>query len=78
MAFRDKNKGRDVVVMLEVKSELYVSDEVSASKLFDIDIKESDDGDKDLSCSTQRFCEDGGQQEPRVHPLPPPLPLHLL
>ena len=33
--------------MLEVKSELYVSDEVSASKLFDIDIKESDDGDKD-------------------------------
>lgn len=31
--------------MLEVKSELYVSDEVSASKLFDIDIKESDDGD---------------------------------
>lgn len=33
--------------MLEVKSELYVSDEVSASKLFDIDIKESDDGDSD-------------------------------
>lgn len=30
------------------------------------------------SCSTLRFCEDGGQQEPQVHPLPPPLPLPLL
>lgn len=25
-------------------------------------------GRSSLSCSTQRFCEDGGQQEPRVHP----------
>lgn len=37
--------------MLEVKSEqkieLHASDEVSAGKLLDIHIKESDDGDKD-------------------------------